>query len=266
MNTPPSKLNSYSPEQLVLDLPHRSAMNAEDFLVSNCNEAAVKLIDIWPDWPHNTLLIVGPAGAGKTHLANVWRMKAKAHLLSHKSLSDEEVDVLKNQQAVILENVDTLFHNTTVHNNETAFFHLLNLSKEYEFSILLTARSRPGTWDIHLPDLRSRLRAAPVIEIQPPDSILLDTILVKLFNDRQLQVAPNLIRFISVRMERSMASAQKLVEALDKAALARGRKVTRQLASELMQDMGLMGGESQDVNEAVKQQKDIKGKKEEKEL
>ncbi len=216
------------PQQLVFDLPHRAAMDEEDFLVSDCNENAVKVIDIWPDWHHPSLLIVGPEGCGKTHLSYVWQMKAGAKMLRAKDLTGDIIDELANEPAVIVEDLDEGAF------DQNALFHLLNLAKERDFSVLMTGRERPGTWDIALPDLRSRLRAAPVVEIEAPDELLLNTVLVKLFSDRQLIVPPNVIKYIGLRMERSMSAAQRLVENVDKAALASGRRVTRQLVGKVM--------------------------------
>jgi len=64
--------------QLVLDLPHRAALAAEDFLVSGANRAAADIVDRWPDWPLASLMVVAPPRAGKSHLANVWRLKSGA--------------------------------------------------------------------------------------------------------------------------------------------------------------------------------------------
>lgn len=218
------------PEQLVFDLPHRSAMDAEDFMVSDCNKAALAAIDMWPKWPAHTLLLVGAEGSGKSHLAQVWRVKSQAKIICLSNLP-QEIENFSKETSVIVEDIDV-----QTHEHETALFHILNLAKEHDFSVLMTARRRPGSWVIQLPDLRSRLRAMPFVEIDPPDAMLLDAILVKLFQDRQLTVAPHVIRYMSLHMERSVAAAQRLVAAIDKAALSKGRKVTRQLVSEVLAD------------------------------
>ncbi len=225
------------PEQLIFDLPHRQAFGREDFLVSACNEAAVKVIDVWPKWPNPVLLIVGPPGSGKSHLAHVWRMLSDAHMIPAREINYEDVSTLGAKNAVIIENVDD------GKLDEKALFHLLNLSKEQQFHMLITARSMPGEWTLKLPDLRSRLRSLPVVNIGAPDELLLKTILIKLFNDRQLIVAPHVIDYIAVRMERSMEAAQTLVEALDKRALATGRKVTRPLVAEVLPHVAKHEGE-----------------------
>lgn len=218
-------------QQLVLDLPHREARGAEDFLVSQCNEAAVRIIDNWPNWPSHAVSIVAPRGCGKTHLANVWRTKTGAKNISTLDLGETAIGALNNETALIVEDIDRELY------DETELFHLLNLSKEKGFSLLLTARTPPGHWTITLPDLRSRLRSLPVVSIEPPDEPLLKAVLVKLFNDRQIVVAPHVVDFIALRMERSMDWVQTFVEAIDKAALSTGRKVSRQLASELLDQL-----------------------------
>jgi chromosomal replication initiation ATPase DnaA len=118
--------------------------------------------------------------------------------------------------------------------DEHAAFHLLNLARERGFDVLLTGRTPPGSWDVALPDLRSRLRSAALVPIEEPDEALLRAVLVKLFGDRQLAIGPELIDYIMPRMERSMAAAAAVVEALDKAALAERKGVTRHLAAKVL--------------------------------
>lgn len=216
-------------EQLVLDLPHRPALGADDFLVSSCNMAVVDLIDAWPNWPQRMYLIEGPGGCGKTHLANVWRHKAGAEILDIRELSVSSVAELEFEKGIILEDLDrTAF-------DENSLFHLLNLSRERDFCVLLTARKPPGRWTVELPDLMSRLRALPVARIGPPDDALLSAVLLKHFCDRQLNVEPHVLKFLARRMVRSMEAARELVSLLDQAALAAGKKITRQFAGEILE-------------------------------
>jgi chromosomal replication initiation ATPase DnaA len=76
------------------------------------------------------------------------------------------------------------------------------------------------------------------VEVQPPDEVLLKAVLVKLFSDRQLNVEPPVIDYLSLRMERSMAAANRIVAAVDGLALAKHRKVTRPLAAEALASLG----------------------------
>jgi chromosomal replication initiation ATPase DnaA len=217
-----------APRQLVLDLAHRQALGEEDFLVSRSNAAAVELIDRWPEWPHPACVVFGPAGAGKSHLANVWRLRSSGQLIAAAELDDAAVAALPDRGALVVEDLDRGI------GDEKALFHLLNRARESKLSVLLTSRSAPGDLAVHIPDLRSRLRALPVVELHSPDEALLKAVLVKLFCDRQLDVEPAVIEYLSLRMERSMEAASRVVAAVDRLALAMHRKVTRPLAAEAL--------------------------------
>jgi chromosomal replication initiation ATPase DnaA len=221
-----------SPRQLVLDLAHRQALGAEDFLVSRSNAAAVEMIDRWPHWPHPAFLVAGPQGSGKSHLANVWRLRSAAAIVSAGALDDSAVAALANGGSLVVEDLDRGIA------DEKALFHLLNRARENKLSVLLTSRVPPGEQEFRIPDLRSRLRALPIVEVAPPDEALLKAVLVKLFADRQLNVDPPVIDYLSLRMERSMAAANRIVAAVDRLALAKQRKVTRPLASEALASLG----------------------------
>lgn len=217
-----------APEQLVLDLPHRAALGLEDFLVSRSNAAAVDLVDRWPDWPHWAALVVGPEGAGKSHLAQVWRLKSGAETVIAAALSEAEVGRFASARALLVEDLDRGIADDRI------LFHLLNLAREHRLSILLTSRSAPGDLAIALPDLASRLKAVPVATIAVPDEALLKSVLVKLFADRQLAVEPHVIGHLALHMERSMRAALGIVAEADRLALARQRRVTRAIAAEAL--------------------------------
>ena len=208
--------------QLVLDLPNRSAFGLEDFLVSGSNSDAVSIIDNWPHWPHQAIVLIGPSGAGKTHLANVWRLSSGAKLMRTCEIDDEWVRNYEGTLPLVLEDFDQ------GEINEQALFHLLNLAKERGFHILFTARTEPGALSIGLPDLNSRMRALPVVYILPPDEILLQTLLIKLFDDRQLPISPAAVKYLARHMERSTGAAITLVDAVDRAAWeTTGQRVKR---------------------------------------
>jgi len=224
-----------SPKQLILELPHRQALGAEDFLVSRSNAAAVELVDAWPTWSHPAALVAGPKGAGKSHLAHVWQLKSGALSVAAPEISDDSIQDLESRRALIVEDIDRGVA------NEQTLFHLLNLAREKGYSILLTSRKAPGEISITLPDLRSRLRALPLLRIEAPDEGLLKAVLVKLFADRQLAVEPHVVAYLALHMERSMEAANQVVEATDRLSLAMQRKVTRAIAADALASVGVRG-------------------------
>jgi len=226
-----------APEQLVFDLPHRPAAGAEDFLVSGCNEAAVAAIDAWPEWAQAALALVGPAGSGKSHLVNVWRARSGSHCLSANHLAEPALTLATNAGAVAVEDIERGIA------DEQALFHLLNLARETRIFVLVTSRAAPGEIEIGLPDLRSRLRALPLVRIGSPDETLLKALLVKLFSDRQLAVEPHVISYLALRMDRSAGAAAAAVEMIDRLALSRGRRATRAIAAEALRKLQAGGCE-----------------------
>ncbi len=214
--------------QLTLDLPHRAALGAEDFLVSDCNRAAVKLLDAWPQWSNHVQLLIGPAASGKTHLARVWQALSGAEALNPDTLRMDFVDRMKAGTPLVVEDADRAAY------EEKALFHLLNLAREHRLFVLLTARSVPSRWQLSLPDLLSRLNASPAVEIGPPDEALIRTVMLKHFADRQLDIDPKVLTYLALHVDRSLAAAAAAVAAVDHAALATGRKISRQLVTEVL--------------------------------
>ncbi len=215
-------------EQFVFDWGARPALGAEDFLVGPSNEAAVRLVDRWPDWSMSSALVVGPAQSGKSHLAHVWQLRSDAVMLDAADLDEARVPELMGRSAVVVEDVDRGI------GAETALFHLLNLAREHRTSLLLTSRAPAGELTVTLPDLRSRLRALAMTAIGTPDQTLLTAVLVKLLSDRQITAAPALVHYLARELDRSFAAAVHLVEAIDRLSLARRQPVTRALATEAL--------------------------------
>jgi chromosomal replication initiation ATPase DnaA len=216
------------PQQLVLDLPLRAALGRDDFLLTNANAAAVALIDQWPKWPSHGAILVGPEGAGKSHLAQVWLKKSGAQIIDAIYLKSENIPQLLNKNALCIENLESKSF------DENALFHALNLARQEHGFILMTARQSPLNFDIKLPDLRSRLNALPIVHILSPDDQLLRGVLVKLFADRQINVDEALINFMILRMPRSLAAARQLVEYIDTQALIEKAEITRTFVSKLL--------------------------------
>jgi len=215
------------PRQLALALPHSESFARDDFLIGAPNGAALAMIERWPDWPDRALALVGPEGAGKSHLASIWAEIAGARRISARALGETDLPGEFATGALVVEDAPGRV-------DERALFHLLNLMREHESFVLITARTPPTSWSIALPDLASRLRAIPTVELSAPDDALLRALMVKLFADRQLGVDEALVGYLAARIERSFSGARAAVEELDREALRQKRPVTRALAAELM--------------------------------
>jgi chromosomal replication initiation ATPase DnaA len=213
--------------QLAFDLPNVTAMTRADFFVAPSNVVALQVVEGWQDWPGRKLVLAGPEGSGKTHLAQVWAELAGAVVIDGPHLADVDLAPLAGQN-VVVEDADRLPANA-----EAALFHLHNIVTEGG-ALLLTAKSPPRDWGLGLPDLISRMQAAPLARLEAPDDALLAAVLVKLFADRQVAVPPNVIPYLVSRMPRSIGAARALVMALDAQALAEGRPITRPLAGEVL--------------------------------
>ncbi len=220
--------------QLPLVLPVDASLDRDDLIVGEANAMAVDMIDRWPDWAAPLVILAGPSGSGKTHLAHIWAEKSAARIFKASNLDDSAVDN-RDQLNFVLEDV------VAGALDETTLFHLINTTRTKGGYGLLTSTSWPQSWNIELPDLMSRLRAATLVELQEPDDALLRATLVKLFADRQIGVEQPVIDYLVTRMERSIATASRIVEALDHEALARGKPVTRPMAVRILEDMESYG-------------------------
>ena len=215
--------------QLAFDLPATEARTRADFLIAPSNVLALGMLDATATWPQGRLILVGPEGSGKTHLAHVWATQMDAALMPAEALAGADIDRLAGGP-VVLDDAERLAGDAA---GEAALFHLLNFMGPGR-PLLLTARTPARDWGIALPDLFSRLQAAPIATLAAPDDALLSAVLVKLFADRQVAVAANLIPYLVSRMPRQISAARHLVAELDAKALAEGRPITRQLAGEVM--------------------------------
>jgi len=213
---------------LAFALPHAESLTRDNFLEGPANAAGIALVDAWPEWPNRIMLLVGPQGSGKSHLATIWAEQSGARSTTARALTPAAVPGALATGALVVEDLNP----SEV--DERALFHLMNLAREDEAYVLITARVAPAALEIELRDLRSRLRAVPVVSLLPPDDQLFRALIVKFCADRQLAVDEAVVSYLATRIERSYAAARQAVELLDTEALRLGRPVTRTLAAELL--------------------------------
>ena len=217
-------------EQLGFDLPGVSALGRADFMVAPSNAMAVALIENWQDWPNRKLVLHGPAGAGKTHLTHVWATLSEATVVPASALASADVPELA-RSPVAVEDVPDLKDDPA---GQTALFHLHNLVLAEGQALLLTGTGAPAHWPLTLPDLVSRIAGTQSVALDAPDDALLTAVLAKLFADRQIIVKPELLSYLTRRIDRSFASARDVVARLDAASLAQKRPLTRALAAAVL--------------------------------
>jgi chromosomal replication initiation ATPase DnaA len=213
---------------LAFALPHAESLTRDNFLEGPANAAGLALIDSWPDWPNRAMLLVGPEGSGKSHLAAIWAEESGARSTSAYALTPADVPRALATGALVIEDLKP------ADIDERALFHLLNLAREDAAYVLMTAREPPT--EVELRDLRSRLRAVPTVQLLPPDDHLFRALIVKFCADRQLIVDETVVSYLTSRLERSYAAVRQAVELLDAEALRLGRPVTRALAAELLRN------------------------------
>lgn len=217
-------------QQLTFDLPTKTARGRGDFFISGCNKLAVKMLEDWPNWPNLKLVLVGPKSAGKSHLAHVWANDIEANISQAKHLASADIPNL-SQTPTVIENVAEIATDMAA---QKSLFHLHNLMQTSGIPLLLTADLPLARWGLSLPDLQSRMSATTITTLPAPDDALLAAVLLKLFNDRQIDVQPKLVSYLVKRMDRSLEFAADLVSNLDNAALSQGCAINQKLAAQVL--------------------------------
>jgi len=209
-------------------------MGGDDFLVTDSNREAAAWIGKWPDWPAHGLALTGSGGSGKTHLLNLWLAKSNGLLVTQSQLIEQNsVALTVGTPNIAIDNADKIAGDAAA---EEALFHLYNHLKSSQGSLLLAMQKPVGQAGFVLPDLRSRLLTLPAANLGAPDDALLAALIVKQFRDRQIDLDAGVVAYLTPRMPREAVSARDLVEKLDKASLAEGRKITIALTRRILEE------------------------------
>lgn len=218
-------------QQLTFDLPVRQALGRDDFFVSPSNAHALAILSDTPSWPLNKMVVCGDAGSGKTHLVHVWATEMEANIISACDLSQDAITTLAKGPLAI-EDADQICGSIAL---ETHLFHLHNLIHANGFPLLLSARTAPSRWPLSLPDLNSRMEGTAVAQLNAPDDKLLTVVMLKYFNDRQLNVSPEVINYIIKHAPRSFEFIRAFCLEVDRTALSEKRAITRPLAAKVLE-------------------------------
>ncbi|MBC7767634.1 MAG: chromosomal replication initiator DnaA [Phycisphaerales bacterium] len=207
-------------------------------VVSEANRDAAGLLTGWRAWPGGSLALVGPRGAGKTHLALAWAVEAGARQLSPNADPDDAAATFYEAGGrLLIEDADQALH-------EPMLWRVLDLVRSSGGAVLLTAAQTPSDWPVGLADLRSRLAALPVARLKEPDEGLMEVVLRRICREQFIQLSDDALQYLVRRLPRTFAAAQACAAALD-AELVRGAKpVSLASAKRALQRMGAgVGGE-----------------------
>lgn len=211
--------------QLWFDLtPQDGAYGRESFCEGRSNAQARMAINRWRSWGNGALMLVGPKGCGKSHLASLW-----LDMYGGQTLPVAKVP-LGLTGNVVVENLEAGM-------DEEGLFHLMNRAMGGEAKILMTSRLLPRKLPVNLGDLRSRLIACEMAQVDEPDDEVLGCILRKLFKDRAIRANDRVVNYLIHHMQRSSAAALAIVEALNARSLAEGRAVKVPLAKEVLESL-----------------------------
>lgn len=217
--------------QLRLSLVRDAAASSfDEFVRGPSNAAAVAAVEAWPAWRDGCLAILGPKGVGKSHLARAWAEAVDALVVDAR---DPDIEAAVGRP-VLLEDADRGV-------SAEGLFHLINVAARPGGGLLLTARTRPSTWPTALRDLRSRLNALPLVEIEPPDDLVLEGVLRRFFRDRNIRPPEEVYPYLLSRMRRSIPDAKGIVKRLDEAGDEGFRPVTRVLARQILEAQQKLG-------------------------
>ncbi|MBR1600399.1 MAG: hypothetical protein IJ677_02345 [Alphaproteobacteria bacterium] len=209
-------------KQLPFNFEPHNYMGREDFMVSNCNHQAFEMIDTWPNWVSCGMLIYGPKGCGKSHLAHLFvdKVKNSATPPPRVSIISAEQVNSRNVKRIADDNQCIVVEDLACRRNDEALFHLFNMFNQEEKYMLWTAEKPSNLLHFSLPDLQTRLNMLPSVAISEPDDMMLQMLIAKLFNDRQIIIGQDILTYIINNTPRSFAYVRDLIKEIDEISLA----------------------------------------------
>jgi chromosomal replication initiation ATPase DnaA len=181
----------------------------ENYLQSPQNEAARTALETWTTWPGGVMALVGEAGAGKSHLGNMWAARANAPLLEGSQLDLDAVERLCEAGPIraMIEQADQC--------DQTALFALLTRLENAGGAVLLIAQTPPAVWPFALPDLRSRLASVSVTSLRAPEPEILARLIVRQSAARGYKIDEAASSYLAQRIPRTFAATRDIVLCMD---------------------------------------------------
>ena len=218
-------------KQLYFDMPDKTALGIEDYIITESNSFAFDLISRMIKGEINQGVISGPSFSGKTHLSKIL---IKNIGINESLYIDRDykniIERVGSSNLIVIENIDNVIEARL----EEDLFHIINFTKENDKKLLMTSCKSISNIEFKLEDLKSRLNAVIEAKIMQPDDELMKLVLIKIFNDKQLLINPNVIDFLRSRLERSYKSINDFIEKIDKFSLEKGKKITIALINDLI--------------------------------
>ncbi len=213
--------------QLLLNLNFKKSFNDHDYYVSDSNYFAFNIIEKWPKWEKKILNISGEKFSGKTHLANIFKLKSSALYLNEKEISNDIFKKIKLYESIIIDE----FSNRIDENLIYSIFNLIDQDSKY---LLINSEIPISEIKFKLPDLVSRSRNSLLATINPPDDELIFALILKNFSDRQIKLEKQIIEFIVNRIERSYRKISEFIYKVDELSLKKKKPINLKTIKEIL--------------------------------
>ena len=213
--------------QLLLELDYKTNFNEHDFYLSKSNSNAFNLINRWPDWEKKILNISGEKFSGKSHLANIFKLKSKAFLVRGNKIDNSIFKSLKLYESIIIDDFEEC-------NEEEILYSIFNLIDQDSKYLLINSLKPINKIKYKLPDLASRSKNCLYAEIENPDDELLFAIILKNFSDRQIIIEKKIIDFIISRIDRSYRKIDEFIYKIDELSLKKKKPITFNTIKEIL--------------------------------
>ena len=213
--------------QLLLELDYKTNFNEHDFYLSKSNSNAFNLINRWPDWEKKILNISGEKFSGKSHLANIFKLKSKAFLVRGNKIDNSIFKSLKLYESIIIDDFEEC-------NEEEILYSIFNLIDQDNKYLLINSLKPINKIKYKLPDLSSRSKNCLYAEIENPDDELLFAIILKNFSDRQIKIEKKIINFIISRVDRSYRKIDEFIYKVDELSLKKKKPINLKTIKEIL--------------------------------